>query len=123
MDGCDRTPPGLPTQGPRAWAAREHNRDDGPAARPDSAEESGDDVLITVADSGPGVPDNALEKILEPFYRIEDSRDRKTGGSGLGLAIVRSCIEACGGSVECRNRKPKGLAVILRLPAAPHRGS
>jgi two-component system sensor histidine kinase CpxA len=75
-------------------------------------------VQITVADSGPGVPEQALEKIFEPFYRLDDSRDRRTGGSGLGLAIVRSCTEACEGSIEARNCSPHGLAVIIKLRAA-----
>jgi two-component system sensor histidine kinase CpxA len=76
------------------------------------------DVLITVADSGPGVPEEALEKIFEPFYRLDTSRHRKTGGTGLGLAIVRTCMEACQGSIECRNRQPSGLMVTLRLARA-----
>jgi two-component system sensor histidine kinase CpxA len=82
-----------------------------------SAREENHQVRISVADSGPGVPENTLEKIFTPFYRLEDSRDRRTGGTGLGLAIVRSCIEACGGTVECRNRIPSGLEVIISLPA------
>ncbi len=83
-----------------------------------SASANDRDVLITVADSGPGVPEDALEKIFEPFYRLDSSRQRKTGGTGLGLAIVRTCIEACHGSIECRNRKPSGLMVTLRLARA-----
>jgi two-component system sensor histidine kinase CpxA len=77
----------------------------------------GDMVEITVADSGPGVPEEALEKVFTPFFRLEASRNPRTGGIGLGLAIVRSCIEACHGSVECRNRQPSGFEVILTLPA------
>jgi two-component system sensor histidine kinase CpxA len=80
-----------------------------------SARAEDQNVLITVADSGPGVPEDALEKIFEPFFRLDTSRQRKTGGTGLGLAIVRTCIEACHGSIECRNRKPSGLVVTLRL--------
>jgi two-component system sensor histidine kinase CpxA len=79
---------------------------------------NGHSVSVTVSDSGPGVPPEALEKIFTPFYRVEQSRNRKTGGTGLGLAIVRSAIEACKGSVECRNREPSGLEVIVRLPIA-----
>jgi two-component system sensor histidine kinase CpxA len=75
-------------------------------------------VRISIADSGPGVPEDALDKIFTPFYRLDDSRDRRTGGTGLGLAIVRSWIEACGGTVECRNRVPNGLQVQICLPAA-----
>ncbi len=83
-----------------------------------SARAEDEKVLITVADSGPGVPEEALEKIFEPFFRLDTSRQRKTGGTGLGLAIVRTCIEACQGSIECRNRKPSGLVVTLRLARA-----
>jgi two-component system sensor histidine kinase CpxA len=72
-------------------------------------------VEVTVADSGPGVSEEALEKIFEPFFRPEPARDRKTGGTGLGLAIARSSIEACGGAIRCRNRQPHGLVAIVHL--------
>ncbi|MCC6365905.1 MAG: HAMP domain-containing histidine kinase [Bryobacterales bacterium] len=88
-----------------------------------SANSAGQDVVIKVADNGPGIPDEALEQIFAPFYRVEDSRDRRTGGTGLGLAIVKSCVEACQGTVSCRNRKPTGLEVEIRLPAAAHGGT
>ena len=74
-------------------------------------------VLISVADQGPGIPEAELEAVFKPFYRPEDARQRETGGVGLGLAIVRTCIEACGGTVHCHNRPPKGLEVEMRLPA------
>jgi two-component system, OmpR family, sensor histidine kinase CpxA len=74
-------------------------------------------VTLTVADSGPGLPPSELEEVFQPFYRPEAARTRETGGAGLGLAIVRSCVEACHGTVECRNRKQGGLEVIVRLPA------
>ena len=83
-----------------------------------SAHRKNPQVQIIVADSGPGIPEDALDKIFTPFYRLDDARDRRTGGTGLGLAIVRTCIEACGGTVECRNRRPSGLEVMMRLPAA-----
>lgn len=83
------------------------------AARPEAQ-----DVVITVADSGPGVADDQLERILEPFYRPEQARTRASGGAGLGLAIVKAGIESCRGSVVCRNREPHGLEVTIRLPAA-----
>jgi two-component system sensor histidine kinase CpxA len=71
-----------------------------------------------VTDSGPGVPEESLEKIFDPFYRIESSRSRETGGTGLGLAIVKTCIEACQGTVLARNLKPSGLQVemVLKIP-------
>jgi two-component system, OmpR family, sensor histidine kinase CpxA len=83
-----------------------------------SGEREGKDVILTVTDSGPGVPEEALQRLLDPFYRAEPSRNRMTGGAGLGLAIVNTCITSCGGSVSCRNSQPTGLEVRIRLPAA-----
>lgn len=83
-----------------------------------TAETCGRHVAISVIDSGPGVPEEALQKIFTPFYRLEESRDRRSGGTGLGLAIVRSCVEACQGSVECHNRTPAGFQVTITLQAA-----
>lgn len=83
-----------------------------------TARREGSEVQIQVADSGPGVPEEALEKITTPFYRLESSRDRRKGGTGLGLAIVRSFVEASKGSLILRNRQPSGLEVNVRLPAA-----
>ena len=75
-------------------------------------------VSMRVSDSGPGIPEAELEEVFKPFYRPELARQRETGGVGLGLAIVRTCLEACGGTVKCRNRSPKGLEVEIRLQAA-----
>jgi two-component system sensor histidine kinase CpxA len=83
-----------------------------------SAEEKDGMVSITVSDSGPGIPEAELESVFKPFYRPEYARQRETGGVGLGLAIVRTCIEACGGAVQCRIRSPKGLEVEIKLPIA-----
>jgi two-component system sensor histidine kinase CpxA len=83
-----------------------------------TAKNGGDEVFISVADHGPGLPKDELENVFKPFYRPEFARRRETGGVGLGLAIVRSCIESCGGSVACVNRAPHGLQVDIRLPAA-----
>jgi two-component system sensor histidine kinase CpxA len=80
--------------------------------------EDGDEVAISIADSGPGVPEESITRIFDPFFRPDVSRSRETGGAGLGLAIVKTCVELCGGSVSCRNRQPTGLEVILRLQAA-----
>jgi len=75
-------------------------------------------TVITVSDSGPGVAAESIERIFDPFFREDVARNRKTGGVGLGLAIVRSAVEACGGTVTCRNRQPHGLEVRLVFPAA-----
>jgi two-component system sensor histidine kinase CpxA len=82
-----------------------------------TARREGARVLLTVADCGPGLPEESLEEIFTPFYRPEVARSRETGGVGLGLAIVKSCIEACRGTVACRNRKPSGLEVTISLAA------
>jgi two-component system, OmpR family, sensor histidine kinase CpxA len=84
-----------------------------------SAGRDQNEVKITVADSGPGVPAADLPRIFDPFYRADASRDRETGGVGLGLAIVKTCIESCGGSVSCRNMEPRGLEVAIRLRFDP----
>ena len=76
------------------------------------------EVVVIVADSGAGIPESEIDRVFTPFYRLENSRNRETGGAGLGLAIVRSCVEACHGRVQCRNRRPSGLEVEIRLAAA-----
>jgi two-component system sensor histidine kinase CpxA len=81
-----------------------------------SARAEKETVSITVADCGPGVPEESLEELFAPFYRLDPARSQDTGGLGLGLAIVRNCVEACHGSVRCRNRQPNGLEVEIRLP-------
>ena len=75
-------------------------------------------VIIEIADRGPGVPEEALSRLFEPFYRPEAARGRNTGGSGLGLAITKRCIEACQGTVTARNREGGGLVVGIELPVA-----
>jgi len=72
-------------------------------------------VRIEIADNGTGVPEESLEKLFDPFYRVETDRARQTGGTGLGLAIVKACVEACEGTVSAKNRIPNGLAVTICL--------
>jgi two-component system sensor histidine kinase CpxA len=57
-----------------------------------------------------------LEKLFDPFYRIDESRTSETGGVGLGLAIVKTCVEACRGTVTAFNQDGGGLVVQLRFP-------
>jgi signal transduction histidine kinase len=71
---------------------------------------------LRIQDEGPGIPADELEKVFEPFYRVEGSRNRDTGGTGLGLAIARSVAELHGGSIVLANRAEGGLEVRLTLP-------
>ncbi|HTR07492.1 MAG TPA: ATP-binding protein [Paraburkholderia sp.] len=75
-------------------------------------------VTISVLDSGPGIPEEALEKVFEPFYRLETSRNRGTGGTGLGLAISRQLAVAMGAQLTLRNRPEGGLEGRLVLASA-----
>jgi len=77
------------------------------------------EIIVRVLDSGPGVPDEALPKIFEPFYRLDDARNRQTGGAGLGLSIADRAIRLHGGQLRASNRKEGGLEVEIRIPAAP----
>jgi two-component system sensor histidine kinase CpxA len=86
-----------------------------------SAELNGESTILTVADEGPGIPDESLELVFTPFYRLDDSRQRASGGNGLGMSIVRTCIETCQGTVYCRNGNP-GLQAIVTLQTAPREG-
>jgi two-component system sensor histidine kinase CpxA len=79
---------------------------------------NGGGIMIRVLDSGPGVPGEALQKIFEPFYRLDDARNRQTGGAGLGLSIAERAIKLHGGELRASNRKEGGLEVEIRIPAA-----
>jgi two-component system, OmpR family, sensor histidine kinase CpxA len=74
------------------------------------------EAVLRVSDSGPGVPADALEKLFEPFYRLDDARGRQTGGVGLGLAITERAVRFHGGKVRAFNREGGGLTVEIRLP-------
>jgi signal transduction histidine kinase len=73
-------------------------------------------VDIVVDDEGPGIPEEELGRVLQPFYRIEGSRSRETGGIGLGLAITLSIVQAEGGELILANRREGGLRASVRLP-------
>ncbi|HTR65867.1 MAG TPA: ATP-binding protein [Terriglobales bacterium] len=77
------------------------------------------EAVLKVSDSGPGVPEDSLNKLFQPFYRIDDSRGRQTGGVGLGLAITDRAVRLHGGSVKAANRPGGGLVVEIRLPLSP----
>ena len=78
--------------------------------------ERDDGIVITIADDGPGVPEEELERVFDPFYRLEASRSRETGGTGLGLTVARTVIRAHGGDVRLHNLQPSGLCATVTLP-------
>jgi two-component system sensor histidine kinase CpxA len=80
-------------------------------------ESAGQTVRISVRDSGPGVPEELLPRIFQPFFRVDDSRDSSTGGVGLGLAIAYRAISVHQGRVWAHNVNP-GLSVCIELPLA-----
>ncbi len=71
---------------------------------------------VVVRDAGPGIPDEQLDKVFRPFYRLEASRSQATGGTGLGLAIVRQLAETNGWKVKLKNRATGGLEAVLEIP-------
>ncbi|MDA8351117.1 MAG: ATP-binding protein [Pseudomonadota bacterium] len=73
-------------------------------------------LSIVVSDEGPGIAPAYLERVFEPFFRLETSRNRDTGGTGLGLSIARDVAQAHGGTLQLRNRPQGGLEAELRLP-------
>jgi signal transduction histidine kinase len=74
-----------------------------------------DSVRVTVADTGEGIPEDALPRIFERFYRVDPSRSRDTGGTGLGLAIAKYLIEAQGGTIGVESIFGEGSRFILML--------
>jgi two-component system OmpR family sensor kinase len=84
-----------------------------------SADAEGGNAVLTVEDSGPGIPADQLELIFERFHRLDPGRARSDGGSGLGLAIARKLAEAHGGSLIAQNRPEGGARFILKLPLNP----
>jgi len=78
--------------------------------------EDGGELAIRVRDEGPGIPPAELERVFEPFYRLESSRNRDSGGTGLGLGIARDIAQAHGGTLTLGNRPGGGLEALLVLP-------
>ena len=78
----------------------------------------GSDVRIVVQDHGPGVPDSELDNLFKPFYRVDTSRERRTGGVGLGLAIAERSIKLHNGKIRAGNVKGGGFQIEISLPLA-----
>lgn len=74
------------------------------------------EVRIVIRDNGPGIPEGEIEKVFNPFFRLEESRSRDTGGTGLGLTISRTIVRAHGGDVRLENRPNGGLVATVTLP-------
>jgi signal transduction histidine kinase len=75
-------------------------------------------AVVEIADNGPGIAADQVERAFEPFHRLEGSRSRDTGGIGLGLAVVRAIARGHGGDVSLNPRFGGGLKAVVRLPLA-----
>jgi signal transduction histidine kinase len=83
-----------------------------------SLERSGGEWLIRITDSGPGIPEEHLDRVMQPFFRLETSRSRETGGTGLGLSIAANLLAVQGGTLSLHNRPQGGLEARVRLPVS-----
>ncbi|MDH4061834.1 MAG: ATP-binding protein [Aquincola sp.] len=79
-------------------------------------EDSAKALTLRIRDEGPGIPGDMLERVFDPFFRLEGSRSRETGGTGLGLSIARNIARAAGGDITIANRPEGGLEAVLTLP-------
>jgi len=73
-------------------------------------------AIIRIQDDGPGIPDEEVERVFEPFYRIDHSRSRQTGGYGLGLSICKRAIATHGGRLTVERNLPRGSIFVIELP-------
>lgn len=76
-------------------------------------------LVLRVVDDGSGIPEADLERVFDPFFRVDRSRSRKTGGYGLGLSICRRIVEVHGGTIEASNNPGRGACFTLTLPLTP----
>jgi two-component system, OmpR family, phosphate regulon sensor histidine kinase PhoR len=84
-----------------------------------SAHDTGEKVEISVADDGPGIPPDSLNRVFERFYRVDRARSRESGGTGLGLAIVKHIVQAHGGEAGVKSEMQKGANFHFTLPKKP----
>lgn len=80
-----------------------------------SVQEDNQSIKVLVSDLGPGIPEDKLEKVFDPFFRLETSRNRETGGTGLGLSIARNIALSHGGDLHLENKPEGGLQATLTL--------
>ena len=76
------------------------------------------EVVLTIDDEGAGIPATDLERVFDPFFRLEQSRSLETGGHGLGLSIARTIVRAHGGEISLSNRDTGGLRATITIPLA-----
>ena len=81
-----------------------------------SMDASASSVVVRVEDDGPGIPEKDVERLFEPFFRVDPSRSRRTGGYGLGLSLCKRIMEAHGGSIAARNRPGRGASFSITFP-------
>jgi signal transduction histidine kinase len=74
-------------------------------------------ALITIDDEGPGIPEQSMSRVFEPFFRVDSARRKSGPGAGLGLAIAKEIVERHGGKLTLQNRSPKGLRLRVGFPA------
>ncbi len=82
-----------------------------------SVAENEEEILIAVRDFGPGVPEEAISRIFDPFFRVEDARDANSGGTGMGLSIAKRAVQLHHGTIMAQNAAP-GLRVRIAIPLA-----
>ncbi len=75
-------------------------------------------MIISVADRGPGIPDESLESVFRPYHRLDRSRNRTTGGVGLGLSVAQAIVQGHGGEIVLSHRPGGGLIAAVSLPIA-----
>jgi signal transduction histidine kinase len=89
----------------------------GGTATVDLARDKNGFAVLHVDDDGPGIPDLEKKRAFDPFYRLDPARNSEIGGVGLGLSIARSIVQIHSGQIKLVDRKPRGLRVVVSLPA------
>ena len=91
---------------------------DGPGSLNINMHDTGNEIIISFADSAPGVDESTLDKIFDRFYRVELSRSREMGGAGLGLSICSEIVDAHSGSIKAKRSSLGGLEIVVTFNKA-----